>query len=190
MIIMTTSPLFDEQSIVDRYVGGESMQKISDSTGMKYHAVRRVVVGAGVVRPQGGRTLDRTHKRCPRCGQTKPVEEFGRRTYPNGTVGLHGYCKPCNVESTRLWNYGLSQVEFEQMVKDQDGRCAICGDVPDPEAELARQRVLHIDHDHRTGKVRQLLCWRCNCGLGNFGDDVDRMTAALAYLVKHNAGGQ
>lgn len=129
----------------------------------------------------------RTHKRCPRCEQTKPVDQFSRRVLPSGRMGVHSYCKPCNSANNRLWRIGLTQEQYDQMVADQDGLCAICDEPPTAD-DNPRTSVLHIDHDHATGKVRQLLCWRCNCGLGNFADDIDRMAAALAYLVKH--GGQ
>ena len=42
-----------------------------------------------------------------------------------------------------------------------------------------------IDHDHRTGKIRQLLCHYCNCGLGSFEDNVERLNKAVEYLKKH-----
>lgn len=187
IVVMET---IKRDEVLRLYAEGGSLAAVSEATGVSAHHVRVAVLEAGIMRSRNAPRSNRTEKRCPRCKVTKPLEEFGQRRYVSGRMGPHGYCKPCNVEATRLWAYGLSREDFERMVAEQGGCCAICGERPDPEAELPRQRVLHIDHDHATGAVRQLLCWKCNCGLGNFGDDIDKMTAALAYLVKHRAGGQ
>lgn len=77
--------------------------------------------------------------------------------------------------------YGISTVEYLAMMEAQGGRCAICGETPDPNAKKGRRR-LGVDHDHTTGAVRGLLCFPCNVGLGNFKDNVDVMSRAIAYL--------
>jgi hypothetical protein len=61
---------------------------------------------------------------------------------------------------------------FEQMFAEQEGLCAICREAP---AE-------HVDHDHRTKRVRGLLCFNCNGALGQFRDRPDLMLRAIAYL--------
>jgi Recombination endonuclease VII len=71
--------------------------------------------------------------------------------------------------------YGLELGAYDQMVAHQDGRCAIC----------QQKDKLGVDHDHATGKVRELLCNKCNIALAHIRDDV-RIARALAnYLVKH-----
>ena len=77
----------------------------------------------------------------------------------------------------RLRRYGLSQEEHDRMFQEQDGKCAICKDGP---AE-------HVDHDHATNKVRQLLCKTCNLGIGYFKDRPELARAAAEYLERHNA---
>jgi hypothetical protein len=62
-------------------------------------------------------------------------------------------------------------------MKIQDGRCAICRKKPQT------GRRLSVDHDHKTGEVRGLLCTLCNQGLGYFKDDPGRLGAALEYLT-------
>lgn len=79
-------------------------------------------------------------------------------------------------------NYGLTPEEFEQMIESQAGRCAICKS-EDPGA----QGTFHVDHDHATGRVRALLCNRCNNGLGCFRDDPNLLLAAIGYLFEHNS---
>ena len=66
--------------------------------------------------------------------------------------------------------------DYEAMLLDQDGGCAICG-APPPDGQS-----LHIDHDHATGAVRGLLCFTGNAGLGKFGETIDLLSAAVAYL--------
>lgn len=63
------------------------------------------------------------------------------------------------------------------MVLAQGGLCAICGELPS-----GKRALLFIDHDHKTGKVRGLLCGACNAGLGYFKDTTSRMTKAIEYL--------
>ncbi len=89
------------------------------------------------------------------------------------------------VRRTRAFN--LSTEEYERLHGEQGGLCAIC---QQPEVAMIghgkdRVRSLAVDHDHRTGIVRGLLCGNCNKGLGNLGDDVDRLLAAVRYLVGH-----
>lgn len=78
-----------------------------------------------------------------------------------------------------LARYGVSAEQVEAMIAAQGGACAICGR-PDPE---------HVDHCHETGLVRGVLCFNCNGGLGQFGDDIERLHAAIAYLRRAEARG-
>lgn len=78
----------------------------------------------------------------------------------------------------RIKNFNISEATFSRMQEAQGGRCAICGK---PEADTGRK--LAIDHCHRTGMVRGLLCGACNTGLGCFGDSAEHLTAAIEYLL-------
>lgn len=62
------------------------------------------------------------------------------------------------------------------MLSEQNGRCANC----------AKESKLVVDHSHTTGRVRQLLCNKCNTGLGAFEDDALRMRNAVAYVHLHD----
>lgn len=76
----------------------------------------------------------------------------------------------------RIRSYGISEDEFDQMMTNQEGKCYICkGD----NGSIA----LCIDHDHLTGKVRGLLCNKCNRGLGLFSDDLVLLKRAMNYLI-------
>jgi hypothetical protein len=80
-------------------------------------------------------------------------------------------------------NFGLTLEDYDRMLAEQDGGCGICGDPPGKTA-------LHVDHDHETGVVRGLLCFRCNSALGNLRDDPDIITLALVYVTRHREASQ
>jgi hypothetical protein len=124
------------------------------------------------------------HKWCPGCDQVLPLEDFARTKATAG--GHHGYCRPCHnangrasrdrVGGARTYRlkrrYGMSAQEVDAMAASQGGLCALCREAP---AE-------HVDHDHRTGRVRGVLCFNCNGGLGQFRDREDLLASAIAYL--------
>ncbi len=72
--------------------------------------------------------------------------------------------------------YGIPYEEYERMVEALEGRCAICLRLP--------KKHLSIDHDHKTGKVRGLLCSGCNAGIGLLRDDVWSVFDAWVYLLQ------
>jgi hypothetical protein len=73
-------------------------------------------------------------------------------------------------------DFGLTIEEYEKMVKDQEGLCAIC--------RRPQTKALAVDHDHRTKKIRGLLCDRCNLGLGQFQDQPERLRQAAHYIER------
>ena len=77
------------------------------------------------------------------------------------------------------FNYGITLKQYEKMLKQQNEVCAICGEVN------LDGRKLCVDHDHKTGKIRELLCDNCNHVLGMSKENVDRLTKAILYLEKH-----
>lgn len=70
---------------------------------------------------------------------------------------------------------GLTRKVYEEMKNNQNGLCAICGNPPSG-------KILVIDHDHSTGKLRKLLCYKCNNGLGAFSDNPQLLQKAISYL--------
>src|SRR5882672_6633830 len=74
--------------------------------------------------------------------------------------------------------YGITLEQYNQILADQGGVCAICGGPP-------KKRDLEVDHDHATGRVRGLLCHGCNVGIGFLCDSADLALRAAAYLEKH-----
>jgi hypothetical protein len=143
-------------------------------------------------------------KRCNRCNLEKSKNDFfinSRRS-----DGLQTYCKPCHLEygreryanpeaferrqmnrelykerrkdSTRKWylktTYGITPEKYLEMLESNNSSCWICNE--------KRDYYLHVDHDHKTGKVRGLLCHGCNNALGLFKDNKDSLLRAIEYL--------
>jgi recombination endonuclease VII len=80
----------------------------------------------------------------------------------------------------RYWlqaKYDITEDEYIRLYNAQDGRCAICGIHP-------ADKLLCVDHDHKTGLVRGLLCVRCNTGIGYFLDNIGSLIAAAIYLER------
>jgi hypothetical protein len=76
--------------------------------------------------------------------------------------------------------YGITPERYHDMLAAQGGGCAICRRPPRDDI------ALHVDHDHETGSIRGLTCFRCNNALGDFNDDAELLTRAQAYLHRHD----
>ena len=76
--------------------------------------------------------------------------------------------------------YGLTRAELDRLIEEQGGLCEICQERP---AE-------HVDHNHVTGKVRAILCFSCNRGLGKFKEDLTTLDRAIEYLIGHGKQAQ
>lgn len=87
-------------------------------------------------------------------------------------------------EGTLKRNYGLTLEQYREMLHEQAGVCAICGQ-PETCTYKGKVRDLCVDHDHETGRVRQLLCAVCNLLIGKAGDDPVLLEKAAIYLRKH-----
>lgn len=98
---------------------------------------------------------------------------------PINNIGTPEYRRNAILMSS----YGINADEYSEMLTAQGGVCAVCGRTP----ELNRKK-LAIDHCHKTGEIRCLLCSSCNIGIGNLGDDLDGLMRAVAYLEKCGTG--
>jgi Recombination endonuclease VII len=100
------------------------------------------------------------------------------------------YCGPgCGAVAARAHGYGLSVRDYLDLFNEQGGCCHICGRAlrlrgPTGPFDKRHDRAC-VDHDHKTGKVRGMLCGPCNHAIGELDDDPDRAEAAARYLRKH-----
>ena len=78
---------------------------------------------------------------------------------------------------------GMTIEKYNKMLVEQNGVCAICGEKEKAiDKRSGKRRDLAVDHCHRTGKIRALLCGCCNGGMGLFKDNIDIMASAISYL--------
>lgn len=118
---------------------------------------------------------------CERCGQ------------PTSRAGVTRLCIDCRVKEMSTGRdplvkrrhglkskYGMSLAEFNAMFAAQDGECLICGIIMDDSSDKRSPRRVNVDHDHKTNKIRGLLCVRCNQALGTLEPHIARV---IAYLT-------
>lgn len=142
-------------------------------------------------------------KACPRCRQIKPVSEFTIRESGARAGQAVAHCKACCVERNKTaklrdktiyrrieWpsklrrQYGIEPADYYAMLAAQNGGCKICG-IRRPGGGKHRGDELtafHVDHDHATGRVRGLLCMKCNKALGLIGDSPEIAAKIIVYL--------
>ena len=129
------------------------------------------------------------NKICTKCGEEKTIGQFS---------GFSRTCLECEREGKKKayhskkandpdrlkrevfrrnikFKFGISTEQYDKMLIDQSGRCAIC---------LTPMEKPDVDHDHRTKAVRGLLCHSCNTGLGYFCDSPELLRHAIEYLEK------
>lgn len=115
---------------------------------------------------------------CPSCKKAVAHEGFDRSS--RTASGLASWCKTCKSAASRdayfHRTYKITQQELAALREAQADRCAIC----------QKSAPEHLDHDHSTGEIRQLLCTRCNMGLGQFRDDPSLLQMAVFYVEHHN----
>ena len=128
-------------------------------------------------------------KTCSQCSETKPINHFGINRASKD--GLQYNCKECVKEYRRRVyspdyranknlkrKFGITLEDYDELAKQQDYRCAICGtDTP------SRARF-SVDHNHKTKEVRGLLCNSCNMGIGLLQDSPKVLASAIEYLIE------
>jgi len=115
-------------------------------------------------------------KYCPCCDRTRALSFFPL------TKGVPGsYCKTCRREAQHKAGlkrkFGITPEQYQAIYEAQNGKCAIC------QRATGKIKKLAVDHDHKTGKIRGLLCSVCNrMILGSLRDDIEALQRAIDYL--------
>lgn len=163
-----------------------------------YDRNRRALVRAGKTNHTHG--IAATYKigcRCEPCKEAHRVwaSEYRARRIEAGDIEhgtVSGYqvfkcrceycCDAMKPHARAGWlkkAYGISQEDYLQMLSEQDGKCASCGD------DFVDNPSTHVDHNHETGEVRQLLCRNCNLALGYLKEDPERIQRLAEYAKKY-----
>lgn len=127
-------------------------------------------------------------KQCKKCNKIKELSDFTNKKLNKDGKCL--YCRQCtraekaknrqaNIDFKYMYRYGITTAEVLKMVENQNNKCYICEKV-----EHTKFKPLMVDHCHETGKIRGMLCQKCNQGLGLFLDSPELLEKAANYLKK------
>lgn len=152
---------------------------------------------------------------CSKCGEELPLTTKHFRTHKHGRDGFRADCRVCEQMMQYRYKYkrgkkyseskkkvyqtpkgyysywksriksqfNLTPEEIQEKMDILKGCCEICGDSL---VDSMSTKSYHIDHDHRTGEVRGLLCHYCNTGIGLMKEDEEIMLRAITYLKEYN----
>ena len=113
------------------------------------------------------------NKVCSSCREEKVAAEgFAKNKVTKD--GFQNVCKTCKVKIHRNWKYSLQSGKLDSMYTEQENKCAICKKYSED---------LVIDHCHKSGEVRELLCRLCNAMLGMCNDNIETLQVAINYLT-------
>jgi len=191
--LLRLNECFDPESkiykrVVELRRNGAKINFIHDKTRVPNDIIKSI---CNMIFPSG------ETRQCNICKKIKNLNEFEKRG--NQTLRHCKDCKPSTIENNRIRKISKKQVktkdpmrernvylknryditikDYETMLSKQSNSCAICG-ISQSECDY----LFHVDHDHKTGKVRGLLCRQCNYGLGCFKDTISNFINAIKYL--------
>ena len=151
--------------------------------------------------------MDSSYKTCKACGKIKIFTDFQVYSKYKDKIEDPKYynktCRKCHTLKTNKWQkenpkkvalshrkkffkhkYNISLQQYDEMVEKQENKCLICSKNPDQTSRTIN-KILHVDHCHKTGKVRGLLCFSCNTALGFLNDDTALFEKCIDYLKKN-----
>lgn len=132
-------------------------------------------------------------KFCPKCKVNKPITEFHKNSARSNRDGYSSWCKLCSNKSRKknyennksskyerqnswlIYKYGITKEQYDNILEQQDCVCYLCG------GTNLNGKALSVDHNHKTGEIRGLLCSHCNRSLGWFEKRKDKI---LKYLER------
>jgi len=148
-------------------------------------------------------------KLCPKCKREKEIALFSKNKHTK--TGLSTWCKECSAAETGSWRnvdgnkerlaqwrkdniekctaharksnlkikFKMSIEDYNALLDSQNGKCSLCNKTPEENG-----KALSVDHNHKTGKVRGLLCDNCNKGIGFLKENTEILQKAIKYIEK------
>lgn len=134
----------------------------------------KISVNNRIKRNQKRNPYNKTIKYCSHCRKRKErnSDNWGKSLYTGD--GLNDICKICRSFQAKKRKYNISAENYNKLLKSQNNRCKICGS--------SLKKNINIDHDHKTGEIRGILCNNCNRALGYFKDNPMILYNAIKYL--------
>lgn len=136
------------------------------------------------------------NKTCYICSRSLTIESFYKDK--SRKDGYSTRCKECDkigrrnrylknkvhhMNTCRYNHHGITGKEYWNMFMEQEGKCIICSQYETTKTTNGQKiRLLNVDHNHKTGKIRGLLCKKCNIALGEFRDNPFILIKAVKYL--------
>lgn len=130
------------------------------------------------------------HKKCSKCKKIYPRSPVYFYKNKNRKMGLDSWCKNCKSDYDhkrhKIYRYGISLNKVNELIFEQKNRCAICGqnfdDIFNIYIDKLTIRSPRVDHNHKSGKIRGILCNKCNILLGMVKDNTSILLKAVDYL--------
>ncbi len=139
-------------------------------------------------------------KTCSKCKVEKDIDCFRNRYGKNNKITKRPECNECHFIKQKQYrqenpekfryaklklDYGITKEEYDVIFKEQNGCCAICNLPETRKHAKGKLLSLSVDHDHKTGKTRGLLCSKCNTSFGLLNEDAQTIEKMLEYKIKH-----
>lgn len=146
---------------------------------------------------------------CSKCKKRLSLGTFNKtKITSKNKLGRQHYCKKCQLkysqenpekwkmyrekvssEQTRKFKlkhkYNITIEDYDRMFEEQHGYCAVCGKSEIEKHQSGTILRLAVDHNHKTGKIRRLVCRSCNLMLGNAKEDINILVKAIEYLKRY-----
>ena len=163
---------------------GKTLQEIGDMFGVSRERIRQICDDIPFVRKVKKlptRKYPIGYKKCYKCKKVLSLNTFEKNSSTKD--GFGNLCKECaslkQRERSYRRYYGITLDDYEEMYEEQNGKCYICGN---------RHTILCVDHNHKTGKVRSLLCRRCNHTIGGIEENIRILESMIKYIEMHKTG--